>query len=114
MFLDGKETSAFKNSTQSKALLEDRLQLFSISLALLSVYEIFSFLEVKLRWTAVFDDVMLLVSIAFSGGAVRLTAPGVVLFTLLPDFPVLVLPRVVLGMMDESLVLEVSVRYFWD
>jgi hypothetical protein len=61
---------------------------------------------------AVFDDMMLLVSIAFSGVAVRLTAQGVVLFDLLPVeslllaslpvFPVVVLSRVeVVGMMDE-------------
>jgi hypothetical protein len=67
---------------------------------------------------AVFDDMMLLVSIAFSGVAVRLTARGVVLFDLLPVeslllaslpvFPVVVLSRVeVLEMMNELLVLQV-------
>lgn len=67
---------------------------------------------------AVFDDMMLLVSIAFSGVAVRLTAQGVVLFDLLPVeslllaslpvFPVVVLSRVeVLEMMNELLVLQV-------
>lgn len=62
---------------------------------------------------AVFDDMMLLVSIAFSGVAVRLRDQGVVLFDLLPVeslllaslpvFPVFpVLSRVeVVGMMDE-------------
>jgi hypothetical protein len=67
---------------------------------------------------AVFDDMMLLVSVAFSGVAVRLTARGVVFFYLLPVeslllaslpvFPVVVLSRVeVLGMMNESIVLQV-------
>jgi hypothetical protein len=61
---------------------------------------------------AVFDDMMLLVSIAFSGVAVRLTAQGVFFFYFLPVeslllaslpvFPVVVLSRVeVVGMMDE-------------
>ena len=67
---------------------------------------------------AVFDDMMLLVSIAFSGVAVRLRDQGVVLFDLLPVeslllaslpvFPVVVLSRVeVLEMMNELLVLQV-------